>query len=107
GISDFGATIIERMNAVGMAVDVSHCGDKTSSDAFDLSKKPVLITHSNARALNPGHPRCKPDDVIKKVGAAGSVMGISGVRNFVTAKEPTTIEHLLDHFDYIGKLIGI
>ncbi|MEO8451987.1 MAG: membrane dipeptidase [Gemmatimonadota bacterium] len=107
GVSDYGATIIERMNKVGMAVDVSHCGDKTSSDAFDLSKKPVLITHSNARALNPGHPRCKPDDVIKKVGTAGSVMGITGVRNFVTQKEPTTIEHLLDHFDYVGKMIGI
>ena len=107
GISDFGVSIIERMNKVGMAVDVGHCGDRTSFEAFEISKKPVLITHSNARALNPGHPRCKPDEVIKKVGEAGSVMGITGVRNFVTNKEPTTIEHLLDHFDYVAKLIGV
>lgn len=106
GISDFGAAIIDRMNNVGMAVDVSHCGDRTTLDAFDLSKKPVLITHSNCRALVPGHPRCKTDEAIKKVGAAGSVMGITGVRMFVKADEPTTIEHVLDHFDHVARLIG-
>jgi len=106
GISDFGVAIIGRMNAVGMAVDVSHCGDKTTLDAFELSKKPVLITHSNCRALVPGHPRCKTDEAIKKVGATGSVMGITGVRMFVKADEPTTIEHVLDHFDHVAKLIG-
>jgi membrane dipeptidase len=106
GISDFGATIIERMNKVGMAVDVSHCGDRTTLDAFELSKKPVLITHSNCRALAPGHPRCKTDDAIKAVGKAGSVMGITAVRMFVKNDEPTTIEHVLDHFDHVRKLIG-
>ncbi|HJQ23478.1 MAG TPA: membrane dipeptidase [Blastocatellia bacterium] len=106
GISDFGAQIIERMNKVGMAVDVSHCGDRTTLDAFELSKKPVLITHSNCRALASGHPRDKTDEAIKRVGAAGSVMGITGVRMFVKADEPTTIEHVLDHFDHVRKLIG-
>lgn len=106
GISDFGVRIIERMNSIGMAVDVSHCGDQTTLDAFEISKKPVLITHSNCRALAPGHPRCKTDDAIKKVGAAGSVMGITGVRMFVKNDEPTTIEHVLDHFDHVSKLIG-
>lgn len=107
GLSDFGLAIVDRMNTVGMAVDVSHCGDRTSLDAFEVSKKPVLITHSNARALTPGHPRCKPDEVIKKCGAAGGVMGITGVRNFVKASEPTTIEDLLNHFDYVAKMIGV
>jgi membrane dipeptidase len=106
GISDFGAAIIERMNKVGMAVDVSHCGDRTTLDAFEISKKPVLITHSNCRALAPGHPRCKADEAIRKVGEAGSVMGITGVRMFVKNDEPTTIEDLLNHFDHVRKLIG-
>jgi len=106
GISDFGASIIERMNTVGMAIDVSHCGDRTTLDAFELSKKPVLITHSNCRALVSGHPRCKTDEAIKKMGAAGSVMGITGVRMFVKVDEPTTIEHVLDHFDHVAKLVG-
>ena len=106
GISDFGAAIIERMNKVGMGVDVSHCGDRTTLDAFEISKKPVLITHSNCRTLVPGHPRLKTDEAIKKVGAAGSVIGITGVRMFVKGDEPTTIEHVLDHFDHVRKLIG-
>jgi membrane dipeptidase len=106
GISDFGAAIIERMNKVGMAVDVSHCGDRTTLDAFEISKKPVLITHSNCRALVAGHPRCKTDEAIKRVGAAESVFGITGVRMFVKVDEPTTIEHVLDHFDHVRNLIG-
>lgn len=106
GISDFGATIVERMNKLGMAVDVSHCGDRTTLDAFEISSKPVLITHSNCRALVPGHPRCKTDEAIKQVGAKGGVMGITAVRMFVKNDEPTTIEHVLDHFDHVRKLIG-
>jgi membrane dipeptidase len=106
GISDFGVSIIERMNKVGMAVDVSHCGDRTTLDAFEVSKRPVLITHSNARALAPGHPRCKSDEAIRAVGKAGSVMGITGVRMFVKNDEPTTVENVLDHYDHVRKLIG-
>ena len=106
GITEYGASIVAQMNAAGMAVDVSHCGDKTTMDAFRISKQPVLVTHSNARALNPGHPRCKPDEVIKEVGRTGSVFGITGVRMFVKRTEPTTIEHVIDQFDHVKKLIG-
>jgi membrane dipeptidase len=106
GLSDFGLAIVERMNKVGMAVDVSHCGDRTTLDAFEVSTKPVLITHSNVRALANGHPRDKSDEAIRAVGKAGSVMGITGVRMFVRDREPTTIENALDHFDYVAKMIG-
>jgi membrane dipeptidase len=107
GISDFGAGVIERMNRVGMAVDVSHCGDRTTLDAFEISKKAALITHSNCRALAPGHPRCKTDEAIKKMAAQGGVMGITGVRMFVKNEEPTTIEDALNHFDHVAKLAGV
>ena len=106
GISDFGAAIIDRMNKVGMAIDVSHCGDRTTLDAFELSKKPVLITHSNCRVLANGHPRDKTDEAILAVKKSDSVIGITGVRMFVRDREPTTIEHALDHFDHVSKLIG-
>lgn len=106
GLSDFGVAVVERMNRAGMAVDVSHCGDRTTLDAFEVSKKPVLITHSNCRVLVNGHPRCKTDEAIKKCAAQGGVMGITGVRMFVRAEEPTTVEHVLDHFDHVKKLVG-
>ena len=107
GLSDFGLAIVERMNKLGMAVDVSHCGDRTTLDAFDVSKKPVLITHSNCRALNPNHPRCKTDEAIKAMAAKGGVMGVTEVRMFVSPKEPTSIESMLDHYDYVSKLVGV
>jgi membrane dipeptidase len=106
GISDFGVSIIERMNKVGMAVDVSHCGDRTTLDAFEISKRPVLITHSNCRALVPGHPRVKTDEAIRAMAKSGGVMGITAVRMFVRDREPTTVEHALDHFDHVAKLVG-
>jgi membrane dipeptidase len=107
GISDFGEKIVTAMNEIGMAIDVSHCGDRTTLDAFELSSKPVLITHSNCRALTPGHPRCKTDEAIVKMAATGGVMGITSVRNFVTSEEPTTIDDYIDHIDHVVELVGI
>lgn len=106
GVSDAGARLIEKMNEVGMLVDVSHCGDRTTLDAIEISRKPIAITHSNCRALN-DHPRLKTDEAIRKLAARGGVMGISGVRNFVRDREPTTIEHMVDHIDHVVKLVGI
>jgi membrane dipeptidase len=106
GISDYGIEIIKAMNEVGMLVDVSHSGDRTTLDAIELSPKPIAFTHSNCRALN-NHPRLKTDEAIRKLAAKGGVMGITGVRNFVKDKEPTTVEDIVDHIDHVVKLVGI
>jgi len=106
GVSDFGVSIIKAMNAIGMLVDVSHCGDRTTLDAIALSAQPVAITHSNCRALN-NHPRTKTDEAIKACAAKGGVMGITGVRMFVSSKEPTTLADLVDHIDHVVQLVGI
>lgn len=106
GLSDFGVSVVDRMNAVGMAVDVSHSGDQTTLDACQVSKAPVLFTHSNCRAIA-NHPRCKTDEAIRKMAATGGVMGITGVRMFVRTEEPTTIEHVLDHYDHVRGLVGV
>ncbi|HEX7012657.1 MAG TPA: membrane dipeptidase [Steroidobacteraceae bacterium] len=106
GVSDFGVEIIKAMNETGMLVDASHCGDRTTLDAIELSSKPIAITHSNCKALN-NHPRLKTDEAIIKLAKKGGVMGITGVRNFVRDKEPTTVEHMVDHIDHVVKLTGI
>jgi len=106
GVSDAGARLIEKMNQVGMLVDVSHSSDRTTLDAIEISKRPIAITHSNCRALN-DHPRLKTDEAIRKLAAKGGVMGIAGVRNFVRDREPTTIEHIVDHIDHVVRLVGI
>ena len=107
GLTEYGAAIVERMNKVGMTVDLSHCADRTTLDAIEASTKPVAITHSNARALNPGYPRCKTDEAIRKMAAKGGVMGLTVMRAFVRDKDPTTTEHWLDHVDHIAKLVGV
>jgi membrane dipeptidase len=106
GISDFGVEIIKAMNEVGMLIDVSHSGDRTTLEAIELSPKPIAITHSNCRALL-DHPRLKTDEAIRKLAEKGGVMGITGVRMFVRDKEPTTLEHIIDHIDHVAKLVGI
>lgn len=106
GITDYGVEIIKAMNAVGMLIDVSHSGDRTTLDAIELSPRPIAITHSNCRALN-NHPRLKTDEAIQKLAAKGGVMGITGVRNFVKDREPTTVEDVVDHIDHVVKLVGI
>jgi len=106
GVSDFGVTIIDAMNAAGMLVDVSHSGDRTTLDAIALSKQPIAITHANCRALS-HHPRAKTDEAILALGKTEGVMGISGVRMFVKDKEPTTLADMVDHIDHVVKLIGV
>jgi membrane dipeptidase len=107
GLSVFGHAIRQRMEQVGMAVDVSHCGDRTTLDALDAATKPVLFTHATARALVPGHLRCKTDEAIQKMAKTGGVMGIAMIRFMVKNSEPVTIDHVLDHVDYVSKLVGI
>jgi membrane dipeptidase len=106
GLTEFGAGIVAAMNAAGMAIDVSHAGERTTLDAFEASTRPVLITHSNCRALVP-HPRYKSDQVIRAMAAHGSVMGLTGIRVFVSRNEPATLENLLDHYDHIARLVGV
>ena len=106
GLTPFGIEVVSAMNRTGMAIDLSHCGPRTTADTCKLSARPVLFTHANCRALNP-HPRNKTDEAIKKMAATGGVMGITGVRLFVRATEPVTIEHVLNHFDHVVKLVGV
>ncbi len=106
GLSVFGLSIMKRMEQVGMAVDLSHCGDQTTLDALAAATRPVIFTHATARALVPGHLRCKTDEAIQKMAASGGVMGIAMIRFMVRGSEPVTIEHVLDHVDHVSKLVG-
>lgn len=107
GLTEFGQSVVARMNTLGMAIDVSHCGEKTTLDAIEASTKPVLITHSNCKALAPGVARCKTDAAIVAAAKKGGVIGLTGVRRFVRTKDPVTLDDVLDHFDHVVKIAGI
>lgn len=107
GLTPYGIQIVERMNQVGMAIDVSHCADRTTLDAVDASRRPVLITHSNCRALVPRIARCKTDEAIKRVASKGGVMGVTMIRLFCKSQGAATINDVVDHMDHIAKVAGI
>jgi membrane dipeptidase len=107
GLTVFGADIVKRMNSVGMAVDLSHCGDRTTLDGIAASSRPVIFSHASARALAPDHARCKTDEMIRGMARSGGAMGIPFLRMMIRADEPVTIEHVIDHFDHVARLVGI
>jgi membrane dipeptidase len=107
GLTEYGASVIQRMNEVGMAVDLSHSGDKTTLDGLAASRKPTIFSHACARTLIPGHLRCKTDEMIRAMAKSGGVMGIPFLRFMVRGEEPVTIEHALDQFDHVAKLVGV
>lgn len=107
GLTTYGKEIIERMNSVGMAVDVSHCGDLTSLQAIQASNKPVLITHGACRGIAKGVARAKTDEAIKEMAKTGGVMGIPILRFMIKAQEPVHFNDFINHIDYVTQLVGI
>jgi membrane dipeptidase len=107
GLTAYGAQVLARMNQLGMAADISHCGDRTTLDVIEASAKPVLVTHSNCRALVPSSARCKTDEAIRKLAAKGGVMGVTLERLFVGTGNRVTIENVLDHVDHLAKVAGV
>jgi membrane dipeptidase len=107
GLTKFGTAVVAKMNDIGMAIDISHCGEKTTLDTIAASAKPVLITHSNCKAIARGVPRCKTDEAIVAAAKKGGVIGLTGVRHFVKAADPVTMDDALDHFDHAVKIAGI
>ncbi len=99
GLTQFGHEVVERMNKIGMAVDVAHCGDQTSLDAIEASKKPIFITHAGARGLW-GTSRMKPDNVIQELSEKGGVMGIEAAPHTTLTKQHPkhSIESFMEHF---------
>ncbi len=109
GLSDFGVAAVQRMNELGILVDLSHCGYQTTMDGIAFSDPPACFTHTMCEALYPGHPRAKTDEQIRTMARNGGVIGIAALGYFV-GPDPggeTTIEHYLDHVEHAIRIAGI
>lgn len=108
GLTLFGRQAVARMNAVGLAIDVSHSSDRTGLDVCAASNAPVLMTHAGARALW-DIPRLKADDVLRAVADTGGVIGMSAAPHTTISYDHRehTLESVMDHFEYIADLVGI
>jgi membrane dipeptidase len=86
GLSDFGKKVVPEMNRLGMLIDVSHVADSTFYDALELSKVPVIASHSNCRALC-DFPRNMTDDMIRAIAKKGGVVQVNFVSDYL--KKPS------------------
>lgn len=109
GLSDFGVEVVEKMNSMGIVVDLSHCGRETTNDGIQFSKKGVSFNHSMCESLYPNHPRSKTDEQIKAMADKGGMMGIICL-GYMIGPDPggeTTLETYVDHIDHAVKIAGI
>jgi membrane dipeptidase len=109
GLSGLGRMAIARMNELGIALDLSHVGERTAREAAEASRQPVLLTHANARVISKAL-RNKGDAVLKATAATGGVIGCSIYGPMCwsgDASRPPSIDDFLKHLDYIAGLVGI
>ena len=106
GVSQFGAEVIAEMNRLGILVDMSHAGEKSFYDALDISKKPIVCSHSSARALC-DHPRNLTDDQMRALAAKGGVAQTTIYHGFLRKDTEATILDVMAHLDHAIQLMGI
>jgi membrane dipeptidase len=108
GLTNFGRRAVERMNKLGIAIDISHSSDRTSMDVIEHSQVPVFITHAGARSVWPTN-RMKSDEVIIACAERGGVIGIEAAPHTTLSQEHQdhSIASVMDHVAYCVDLVGV
>jgi membrane dipeptidase len=105
GLSDLGIAAIERMNDWGMVIDLSHAGQRTALEAIAHSRVPVVFSHNAARAIWPTN-RTRGDEELLACARRGGVIGVTAVPNSLSDDPHQDITCVLDHYDYLVRLVG-
>jgi membrane dipeptidase len=106
GLTKFGTSVVERMNALGIIPDVSHASDLTALDTAKASRSPVILSHGAARAIVP-NARCAPDEVIRAIAKSGGVMGVFMMTFWLTNDAAPTVDHVVAQLRHIANVGGI
>lgn len=104
GLTPFGARLVSEMQAVGMLVDLSHTGCRTSLDAMAMAQKPMIFSHSNPRRVHDSF-RNVTDEQIRACAATGGLIGISGASAYL-GDETCATATLFKHLDYLVQMVG-
>lgn len=109
GLTEFGKSLVKKMNEMGIVVDVSHLSDKGFYEVLEYSNKPIVASHSNARGVC-RNVRNLSDKMLKKLAENGGVIGINCAKHFLNddkKKGEKTISCMLEHILYVKKKIGV
>ncbi|HEY2688021.1 MAG TPA: membrane dipeptidase [Streptosporangiaceae bacterium] len=108
GLTYFGERAVRRMNQLGLAIDVSHSGDRTSLDVIEASTQPIFITHCGSREVWP-IARMKPDAILKACAERGGVLGLEAAPHTSLSREHPrhSLESVMDHFTHCVDVLGI
>jgi membrane dipeptidase len=109
GLSAFGRQVVRALNELGMLIDLSHTGHRSTMEAIELSAAPVAFTHVSLHANNP-IPRNKTDEEIRAVAARGGVIGMNAIARLVSPRgrqDGASIDQFVDQIDHVVELVGI
>ena len=105
GLTAAGKFALKEMEIHGVICDVSHLSDPSFWDVAKLSRRPIMASHSNARAVF-DHPRNLTDDQLRAIAETGGVVGLNFYADFVDGDDPS-LDRLVDHLSHIAETIGI
>jgi membrane dipeptidase len=106
GLTEFGREMIDRMNAAGMLVDLSHANMPTMADAIEHSRMPVIISHTACDAVHP-HVRNTTDANLRALADRGGLVGVCQLRPFLTEKKADNLHAYFDHIDHAVEVAGV
>ena len=106
GLTYFGRAVVERLNALDIIVDVSHCSEQIGWDALEISSSPIVVSHSTSSAVC-YHDRGKSDDLAKAVADKGGFFGVVVVPGFIQETTEATLEDFVDHVAHLVEVMGI
>ena len=106
GVSAFGREVISEMNRLGIMVDLSHAGEKSFYDALELSRTPIVCSHSSCRALC-DHPRNLTDDQMRALAQHDGVMQVTLYHGFLVKDGEATLDDAMRHLEHAIEVMGI